>query len=150
MPPGDRGVLGRIKPAILDSFADALIDDLRAHGGVLHTESEVDAPPSGVVLYDTAPTALLDIYGDRLPSAYAKLLRRYTFGPGVAKVDFVLSDEIPWTDRRQATAATYHLGGTRAQMAHAEREIAAGRHAEWPMLSLVACTQDKDRNSYQE
>lgn len=128
------------------AIADALIDDLRAHGGVLHTESEVDAPPSGVVLYDTAPTALLDIYGDRLPSAYAKLLRRYTFGPGVAKVDFVLSDEIPWTDRRQATAATYHLGGTRAQMAHAEREIAAGRHAEWPMvLAATPYTADPSR-----
>ena len=108
------------------AIADALIDDLRAHGGVLHTESGVDAPPSGVVLYDTAPTALLDIYGDRLPNAYAKLLRRYTVRPGVAKVDFVLSDEIPWTDRRQATAATIHLGGTRPQMALAEREIAAG------------------------
>jgi hypothetical protein len=53
------------------AIANALIDDLREHGGVLHTESEVNAPPSGVVLYDTAPTALLDIYGDRLPSAYA-------------------------------------------------------------------------------
>ncbi|MCB0947547.1 MAG: NAD(P)/FAD-dependent oxidoreductase, partial [Mycobacterium sp.] len=83
---------------------------------------------------------------DRLPSAYAKLLRRYTFGPGVAKVDFVLSDEIPWTDRRQATAATYHLGGTRAQMAHAEREIAAGRHAEWPMvLAATPYTADPSR-----
>ena len=128
------------------AIADALIDDLLAHGGVLHTDSEVRTPPSGVVLYDTAPTALLGIYGDRLPGTYAKLLQRYTFGPGVAKVDFVLSDEIPWADSRLAAAATFHLGGTRAQMAHAEREVAAGRHAQWPMvLGATPFTADPNR-----
>ncbi len=90
--------------------------------------------PAGVVLYDTAPTALLRIYGDALPSRYAKALRRYRFGPGVAKVDFVLSGEIPWRDPRLAQAPTLHMGGTREQMALAEREVAAGRHAEWPMV----------------
>ena len=90
--------------------------------------------PPGVVLFDTAPTALLSIYGDRLPTRYAKALQRYRFGPGVAKVDFVLSGEIPWTDPRLADAPTLHMGGTREQMAQAEREAAAGRHPEWPMV----------------
>ncbi len=116
------------------AIADALIEDLRAHGGVLHTDVAVTAPPSGVVLYDTAPTALLDIYGDALPAGYAKALGRYRFGPGVAKVDFVLSGDIPWADPRLAEVATFHLGGTRAQTAQAERDIAAGRHAQWPMV----------------
>ena len=69
------------------------------------------------MLYDTAPTALLSIYRDAVPPRYAKALRRYRFGPGVAKVDFVLSDEIPWQDDRLAQAPTLHMGGTRAQMA---------------------------------
>ena len=116
------------------AIADALMEDLRAHGGVLHAGSEVRTPPSGVVLYDTAPTALLDIYGEALPARYARSLRRYRYGPGVAKVDFVLSEDIPWADARLAAAPTLHLGGTRAQMALAERQIAAGRHAEWPMV----------------
>lgn len=128
------------------SIADALIDDLRAHGGVLQTGTEVTSPPPGVVLYDTAPTALLDIYGDALPARYARALRRYRYGPGVAKVDFVLSQDVPWTDERLAGAATLHLGGTRAQMAHAEREIARGRHAEWPMiLAAQSFTADRGR-----
>ena len=46
----------------------------------------------------------------------------------------MLSGEIPWRDARLALAPTLHLGGTRAQMALAEKEIAAGRHAEWPMV----------------
>ena len=121
------------------AIPDALLDDLRAHGGEIVLGEEVTRRPGGVVLYDTAPTALLRIYGDALPPRYAKALRRYRFGPGVAKVDFVLSGEIPWRDARLALAPTLHLGGTRAQMALAEAEIAKGRHADWPMV-LAALT----------
>lgn len=116
------------------AIPDALIADLLDHGGELVLGEEVTAPPSGVVLYDTAPTALLSIYGSNLPARYAQALQRYRYGPGVAKVDFVLSGEIPWSDPRLAQAPTLHLGGTRAQMALAEAEIAAGRHAQWPMV----------------
>ena len=116
------------------AIPDALIADLLSHGGELVLDQEVTRPPDGVVLYDTAPTALLRIYGDALPTDYAKALRRYRFGPGVAKVDFVLSGEIPWDDERLAMAPTLHLGGSRQQMATAESEIAKGRHAEWPMV----------------
>ena len=127
-------------------IADALIADLRAHGGELHAGVHVTSPPPGVVLYDTAPTALLDIYGETLPSRYARALRRYRYGPGVAKVDFVLSEDIPWSDSRLAEVPTLHLGGTRTQMAIAEREVAAARHAEWPMvLAAQSYTADPGR-----
>jgi phytoene dehydrogenase-like protein len=128
------------------AIADALMQDLRAHGGELHAGVEVTSPPPGVVLYDTAPTALLDIYGGALPPRYAAALHRYRFGAGVAKVDFVLSEDVPWADRRLAGAATLHLGGTRSQMAHAERDVAAGRHADWPMvLAAQSYTADPSR-----
>jgi phytoene dehydrogenase-like protein len=115
------------------TITDALIADLVAHGGEVVLGEPVTAPPDGVAIYDTAPTALLGIYGDAVPPRYARALRRYRYGPGVCKVDFVLSGEIPWRDPRLADAVTVHMGGSRAQMALAERQIAAGRHAEWPM-----------------
>jgi phytoene dehydrogenase-like protein len=116
------------------AIPDALMADIRAHGGSITAGHEVTEPPSGVVLFDTAPTALLNIYRNRVPTRYAKALQRYRFGPGVAKVDFVLSEDIPWAELRPAEAPTIHMGGTREQMANAEREVAAGRHAEWPMI----------------
>jgi len=131
------------------AITDALIADLRAHGGELTAGVEVTsppAPPGSVVAFDTAPTALLQIYGDALPPRYAKALRRYRFGPGVAKVDFVLSDDIPWSDPRLRHAPTLHLGGTREQMARAESDIAVGRHADWPMVlasSPHVCDPDR-------
>lgn len=115
-------------------ITDALIADLRAHGGQLITGVTVTEPPDGVVVYDTAPTALLDIYRAAMPTGYAKALRRYSFGSGVTKVDFVLSDEIPWSDPRLAQAPTLHLGGDRVQMARAEADVAAGRLAAQPMV----------------
>jgi phytoene dehydrogenase-like protein len=128
------------------TIADALIADLRAHGGELVLGEPVTTPPEGVVVWDTAPTALLDVYGTAVPQRYAKALRRYRFGPGVCKIDFVLSGDIPWSDPRVGQAPTVHMGGTRAQMALAEREIAAGRHAEWPMtLSAQPHVADPSR-----
>lgn len=115
------------------AITDALLADLYAHGGELVLDSPVTNPPEGVAIYDTAPTALLDIYGPAVPDRYAKALRRYRFGPGVCKVDFVLSGEIGWRDPRIASSPTVHLGGSRAHMAAAERAIAAGHHAERPM-----------------
>ncbi len=116
------------------AITDALLADLVAHGGELVLGETVTAPPPGVVLYDTTARALLDIYGSALPSRYEKTLRRLRSGPGVAKVDFVLSGEIPWADERLAGCPTFHLGGSRAQMVLAEAEVAAGRHADWPMV----------------
>ncbi|BBY32356.1 dehydrogenase [Mycolicibacter minnesotensis] len=116
------------------AITDALIADLIAHGGQLAAGSPVRSAPGGVVLYDTAPTALLSIYGDALPARYARALRRYRYGSAAAKVDFVLSDEVPWSDPRLALAPTLHLGGDRRQMAQAEAAIAAGRHAQQPMI----------------
>ena len=134
-------------------ISDALIADLRAHGGELTAGVEVTSPPGppgSVTIFDTAPTALLRVYGDRLPAGYAKALRRYQFGSGVAKVGFVLSDDIPWSDPRLKQAPTLHLGGTREQMARAEADIAAGRHADWPMvLAAVPHLADPSRTDSQ-
>ena len=41
---------------------------------------------------------------------------------------------MPWTDPELNETATVHLGGSRAAVAHSEREVAAGRHSSDPYV----------------
>lgn len=119
------------------SIVDALVDDLRAHGGTVVTDhlvrSRDDLPPARCHLFDTTPRGLLAILGDRLPAGRRAALERYRYGDAAAKVDFVLSGPVPWTDPDVARAGTVHIGGTRTEMARAEADVHAGRHADLPM-----------------
>lgn len=117
---------------------DAMIEDLRAHGGEVVTDSEItsldDLPSARAVLLDVTPRTLLQLAGHRLPRRYARTLRRFRYGNGVAKVDFALSEPVPWAHADLRQAGTLHLGGTRAQIARSENAVAAGRHSPSPYV----------------
>ncbi|MCT9821395.1 NAD(P)/FAD-dependent oxidoreductase [Microbacterium sp. W1N] len=123
------------------AIADALVDDLRAHGGELVTDHEVaslrDLPPARAVLLDVTPRALVAMAGERMPSAYRRALERFRYGPGVAKVDFALSEPVPWQHPELRRAGVVHVGGTRAEIAAAENAVQAGAHPDSPYV-LVA------------
>ncbi|MEV6776105.1 phytoene desaturase family protein [Streptomyces syringium] len=121
-------------------LAEALADDLLAHGGVLHTGhqvtdlAELDAR---VVMLDTTPRGLLALAGDRLPPRYRRALERFRYGPGAAKADFLVSEPIPWAHPEVGRAGTVHLSGTRAETLAAENAAARGEAAEEPFVLLV-------------
>jgi phytoene dehydrogenase-like protein len=119
-------------------LADALADRLQELGGEIRTASTVDElPRADVVLADIVPRDLIRIAGDRLPAHYARALRRYRHGPGVFKLDWALDGPIPWTATDCTHAATVHLGGTFAEIAHSERASREGHHAERPYVLLT-------------
>lgn len=122
------------------AITDALAADLRAHGGTIHTSTPIhdyrDLPRARSYFFDTAPGALVSIWGDRLPPGTARRLRAFQHGNAVAKVDFVLAGPVPWRDAPVGRAGTVHVGGTWADMARAEADVAAGRHAPRPMVLL--------------
>ncbi|RHA43971.1 phytoene desaturase family protein [Cellulomonas rhizosphaerae] len=118
----------------------ALVADLLAHGGEIFTDVRVarweDLPPAHCYLFDTTPRTLTSVLGDRLPPRARHRLDAFEYGNAAAKVDFVLDGPVPWAVPDVGRAGTVHVGGTRAEMAHAEGEVAAGRHAERPMVLL--------------
>jgi phytoene dehydrogenase-like protein len=120
------------------AIADAMAAQLVAQGGQVLTGERVRSlaqlPASRAVLLDVSPRGLLEIGGDRLPASYRRQLQRFRYGGGVCKVDFALSGPVPWTAPGCELAGTLHLGGTRAEMAASEAEVAAGRHAERPYV----------------
>jgi len=131
-------------------LAAALIGRLTSLGGVVESGHLVrdlaDLPSAGVILLDLTPSQVLAVCGDRLPGGYARRLRRYRYGPGVFKLDWALSGPVPWKDPAVALAATVHLGGTMAEIAAGEAEVAAGRHPERPfVLAVQPCAADPSR-----
>lgn len=123
------------------AITDALVADVLAHGGRFETGHEItdigELDGFDVKLFDTSARALARIAGERLPSRYAARLERFRYGNAATKVDFVLDGPIPWRDPRVAQAPTVHLGGTRAEIAEAERAVARGQHAERPYVLLA-------------
>jgi phytoene dehydrogenase-like protein len=52
-------------------------------------------------------------------------------------VDWALSGPVPWTASACRAAGTLHLGGTTAEVAAAESDVAAGRHPDRPFCLVV-------------
>src|SRR5690625_117538 len=120
------------------AIVTALAADLQAHGGAVVTGRRVrswrELPRARAYLFDTTPRALTEIWAEKMPPRAARTLRKFPYGPGAAKVDFVLSEPVPWKDARLHRAGTVHVGGDRAEMALAEAEVNRGRHARAPMV----------------
>lgn len=124
------------------ALTDAMVDAVRAAGGEVICDHDVrdlaELPPSAVVLLDVAPRRFVEMAGSRLPSLYRRQLTRFRYGPGVCKVDWALSEPVPWTASECRLAGTVHIGGTAEEIARAESEVAAGQHSERP---FVLCAQ---------
>lgn len=122
------------------AITDALAADLVAHGGTIVTDAPithlVELPRARAILLDTTPRAMLALADGIFPNRYARALDRFRYGNAVAKVDYALSGPVPWADDRLAAAGTLHLGGSRAETAAGEREVARGRMPASPYVLL--------------
>ncbi len=122
-------------------LVDALVNELRESGGTVETGRWVqdmnELPTARAVLFDTSLEALVAVAGRRLPARYQSAVGRFRHGPGVCKVDWALSGPVPWTTSVCRQAGTVHVGGSFAEVAESESEVAAGRHALRPYCLVV-------------
>ena len=123
------------------AITHALVAHFEALGGKLHTSRRIDAQSfrelsgdGAIALFDTAPSGLAAIAGDRLPPGYRKSIAEFQHSPGAFKVDFALSEPVPWQAAACRRAITVHLGGTLEQIAAGEHEVCAGRHPVRPYV----------------
>jgi phytoene dehydrogenase-like protein len=126
------------------SIADALLAVLRDLGGEIESGRFVrslgELPADAIKLLDVTPRQLLSLAGDALPAGYQHKLRRFRHGPGVFKIDYALSEPVPWRARECAQAATVHLGGTLDEIAASERAAWRGEHCGRPFVLLAQHT----------
>lgn len=106
-------------------FAGALVSYLKSLGGHVVTECNVASldqlPPARAVLFDVTPRQFLEIAGDRLPGPYRRKLERYRYGAAAYKIDWALSQPVPWRAPECSLAGTVHLGGTLDEICESER-----------------------------
>jgi phytoene dehydrogenase-like protein len=123
------------------AIVDSLASHLRSLGGEIATGTRVaslnDVPAASTVLLDVTPRQLARIARSRLPVSYRRKLERFRYGPGVFKLDWALSDPIPWTDERCAQAATVHVGGRLEEIEASEAAVWKGEHPERPFIILA-------------
>ncbi len=133
------------------SITDALLGVLAAHGGTVHTGTRIDSldkrsstgerfAGDAVTMCDVSPGQLLALAWRRLPEAYRRTLARFQPGPAAFKIDYALSEPIPWRATACRRASTVHLGGTLEEVAQSESNMRRGIISERPFVLLAQPT----------
>lgn len=121
--------------------ADALSAYFISLGGKVETSFLVQSlqqlPAAHALLFDVGPKQLLHIAGHDLSAFYKWQLKRFRYGMGVFKIDWALSNAIPFTAAACRSAGTVHIGNTMEEVSEAENGIWKGRHAEKPFVLLA-------------
>jgi phytoene dehydrogenase-like protein len=120
------------------AISRAMIAALEEHGGKVETNVRVESleqvGDADLVLLDLAPSAAVRIVGDAMPARVRRALQRFRHGPGLFKVDFALSGEVPWTHEASRRAGTVHVVGDYAELARAEQDVVSGRMPDRPYV----------------
>ena len=123
------------------TIVETLAQRARQAGCEIRTGIEIrhisEVPSSRVTMFDVTPRQLQTIAGEALSRSYRSQLSRFSYGPGTFKLDYALTDKIPWRSPECSMAATVHVGGTAEEIARSEAEATSGRVPEEPFV-LVA------------
>lgn len=129
-------------------LAEALAEIIREQTGEIvldrHIHNLDDLPKAHAYLFDTMPAHLAAIARNHLPENSFHSLYRYRQGLGAFKMDWALSEPVPWRDLECREAGVLHLGGTLEAITAAEAEVTAGHHPQYPFL-IVAQSSVFDR-----
>lgn len=126
------------------ALADALACVFRSLGGEIQcnrwVSSWADIPEAKVILLDLTPRNLVRLGAGIFPPAYMRRLQEHPLGPGAFKLDWALSEPIPWRAKECLLAATVHLGGSMEEIVRGEGSVWKGRAPEKPFVILVQPT----------
>jgi phytoene dehydrogenase-like protein len=123
------------------AITNALVSYLETLSGNLLSSHCVDAEEfralqasGALILCDTSPSQLLTLAGPALTPDTRNAYTRFQPGPGAFKVDYALSEPVPWKAKECSRAITIHLGGTFEEIATSELAVSQGRIPERPFV----------------
>jgi len=127
------------------NIANAMAAYFKNLGGELQLSTRIEQfgqlPKARKYLFDTDPIQMAAIATDQLPPSYKRRLNAYHFGPGAFKIDFALSEPIPWKDPDCLLASTVHVGGTLDEIAESEKSAWEGKICERPYVLVSQQSQ---------
>lgn len=130
LPAGGAASLARALVSILDK----LDGEVRCGRPV---RSLLDVPPARATLLDLGPGPAARVLKEALSARTRRAWTAYAYGPGAFKLDWALSDPIPWADATCARAGTVHLGGAWEEIARSERAAWTGAPCDRPYVLLT-------------
>ena len=120
------------------NLTNALIGFLKSLGGEVMTQWPVasldELPQTRLLLLDVTPRQFVKIAGDQLPAGYRKKLEKFRYGMGSFKIDWALSQPVPWKAPECRLAGTVHLGGRLDEISESERRAWSGEVSERPYI----------------
>ncbi|MBS1972226.1 MAG: NAD(P)/FAD-dependent oxidoreductase [Bdellovibrionales bacterium] len=121
-------------------IARAMVAYFQALGGEVelgyHVSGPASLPASRYVFLDLTPRQILHFFGQELHPRERRNFSHFRYGPGVFKVDWALSQPIPWKDLACFDAATVHLGNHAKDIFHSEEGPARGEIKPQPFVLL--------------
>ncbi|MBV8782297.1 MAG: NAD(P)/FAD-dependent oxidoreductase [Phycisphaerae bacterium] len=125
----------------MQKLANAMAGYFRSLGGTIETNRPIasldELPPANIVMCDIGPPQLVRLAGNRMPAHYRKRLEQFRYGPGAFKIDWALSEPVPWRAAACREAGTIHLGGTLEELEESEAAAWAGKYCERPYVLFV-------------
>jgi len=122
-------------------ITNALAACFKKSGGEIQTGNRVTSlqqlPPSKIVMLDVTPNQLLSIAGDQFSNLYKWQLRKYKYGAGIFKIDWALSQPVPFTNDKCRKASTIHIGGSFEEIYDSEEIVSQNKIADKPFVLFV-------------
>jgi phytoene dehydrogenase-like protein len=121
--------------------SEALASIVTSAGGEIVVNQRVtsasDLPDARVTFLDTSTRDAIAIGGDAVRPGLRRSLTRFRPGPAAFKLDYALSEPVPWKAEACHRAGTVHLGGRFEEVEAAEAETGRGGHPDQPFVLVT-------------
>lgn len=123
------------------NFTNALLDYYRSLGGEIFLGNKIthleELPKSNAYLFDVTPRQLLNINGLDLTGLYRTRMGAFKYGAGVFKMDWALTQPIPFINDKCRRSGTVHIGFSQEEIENSEKHIHKKNMTDTPYV-LVA------------
>lgn len=126
------------------SFTNSLLKYYESLGGKLFLNNNIthleELPKAKAYLFDVTPKQLLNINGFNFTDLYRRRMSAFNYGAGVFKMDWALSEPIPFTNEKCRRSGTVHIGFSKEEIEESEKHIHQKNMTDTPYVLIAQHT----------